>query len=92
MISHRLRPGLVSTAPSAVRPAGRTKPFQAGCAPRSIGKWSRAELADELGADASAIEAALSRRHVDGVVRLDDDRISTSPATRLLDGLEWIAV
>jgi hypothetical protein len=29
---------------------------------------------------------------VDGVVRLDDDRISTSPATRLLDGLDWIAV
>jgi predicted ArsR family transcriptional regulator len=54
--------------------------------------WSRAELADELGAEAPAIEAALTRLHAEGVVRLDDDRISASPATRRLDGLELLAV
>jgi DNA-binding IclR family transcriptional regulator len=54
--------------------------------------WSRAELARELGAEASAIEEVLSRLHAEGVVRLDDDRISASPATRRLDGLELIAI
>jgi hypothetical protein len=55
--------------------------------------WSRAELASELGGEASAIEAALSRLHGAGVVRLDDgERISASPATRRLDDLELIGV
>lgn len=54
--------------------------------------WSRAELASELGVEAPAIEAALSRLHGDGVVWLDDDQISASPATRRLDDLELIGI
>ena len=54
--------------------------------------WSRAELASELGTEAPAIEAVLSRLHAEGVVRLNDDRISASPATRRLDDLELIAI
>jgi hypothetical protein len=54
--------------------------------------WSRVELAGELGAEAPAIEAVLSRLHAEGVVRLDDDRISASSATRRLDYLELIAI
>jgi Mn-dependent DtxR family transcriptional regulator len=54
--------------------------------------WSRAELASELGVEAPAIEAALSRLHGEGVVWLDDDQISASPATRRLDDLELIGI
>lgn len=54
--------------------------------------WSRAELAGELGAEAPAIEAVLSRLCAEGVARLEDDRISASPATRRLDDLELIAI
>jgi hypothetical protein len=55
--------------------------------------WSRAELASELGGEAAAIEAALSRLHRAGVVRLDDDdQISASPTTRRLDDLEPIGL
>jgi hypothetical protein len=54
--------------------------------------WSRAELASELAEEAPAIEAALTRLREDGVVRLDDDRISASPAARRLDDLELIGV
>jgi len=54
--------------------------------------WSRAELASELSVGAPAIEAALSSLHGEGVVQLDDDQVSASPATRRLDGLELIAV
>ena len=54
--------------------------------------WSRAELASELDVEAAAIEAAVSRLHGDGVVRLDDDQVSASGAARRLDDLELIAL
>jgi Mn-dependent DtxR family transcriptional regulator len=54
--------------------------------------WSRAELASELGADAPAVQEALSRLQREGVVSLSDDQITASPAARRLDALELISV
>ena len=55
-------------------------------------RWSRAELASELGADASGLDSALRALHGQGVLCLAEDDVWASPATRRLDELELIGI
>jgi hypothetical protein len=54
--------------------------------------WSCAELATELGAEAPAIETALTRLHGEDVACVDGEQVRASRATRRLDELELISV
>jgi len=54
--------------------------------------WSRAELASEMDVEMAAVETALSRLHAEGVLRLENDEVSASPAMWRLDELELISI
>jgi DNA-binding GntR family transcriptional regulator len=55
-------------------------------------RWSRTELAAELGADATGLDGALAALHGQGVVCLAEDDVWASPAARRLDELELIGI
>ncbi|HMH48386.1 MAG TPA: hypothetical protein VK538_11805 [Solirubrobacteraceae bacterium] len=55
-------------------------------------RWSRTELAAELGADATGLDSALAALHGQGVVCLAEDDVWASPAARRLDELELIGI
>jgi hypothetical protein len=55
-------------------------------------RWSRAELAGELDADALTFEQALGELDADGVVCLAEGEVWASQAARRLDQLELIGV
>jgi DNA-binding GntR family transcriptional regulator len=55
-------------------------------------RWSRTELAAELGADATGLDRALAALHGQGVVCLAEDDVWASPAARRLDELELIGI
>ena len=54
-------------------------------------RWSRTELAAELGA-AAGLDGALAALHGQGVVCLAEDDVWASPAARRLDELELIGI
>ncbi|HMH47067.1 MAG TPA: hypothetical protein VK538_05070 [Solirubrobacteraceae bacterium] len=55
-------------------------------------RWSRTELAAELGADATGLDSALAALHGQGVLCLAEDDVWASPAARRLDELELIGI
>lgn len=55
-------------------------------------RWSRAELASELGADTTQLETALRALHAQGVLCLVEQDVWASPAARRLDELELIGI
>jgi hypothetical protein len=55
-------------------------------------RWSRTELAAELGADATGLDSAVAALHGQGVVCLAEDDVWASPAARRLDELELIGI
>jgi DNA-binding GntR family transcriptional regulator len=55
-------------------------------------RWSRTELAAELGADATGLDSALAALHGQGVVCLAEGDVWASPAARRLDELELIGI
>jgi hypothetical protein len=55
-------------------------------------RWSRTELAVELGADATGLDSALAALHGQGVLCLAEDDVWASPAARRLDELELIGI
>ncbi len=59
---------------------------------RSETRYSAAQLAGELGADARALQDALGRLARSGVVCLDGSDVSPSPAARRIDELGLIGI
>jgi hypothetical protein len=55
-------------------------------------RWSRTELAAELGADATGLDSALAALHGQGVMCLAENDVWASPAARRLDELELIGI
>ena len=55
-------------------------------------KWSRAELAMEIGAEAPAVEDALRRLNGEGVLHVAEEEVWASRAARRLDELGLIGV
>ena len=55
-------------------------------------RWSRAELASELGAEATGLDSALAALHGQGVLCLAEDDVWASRAARRLDELELIGI
>lgn len=55
-------------------------------------RWSRTELAAELGADATGLHSALAALQGQGVLCLAEDDVWASPAARRLDELELIGI
>lgn len=55
-------------------------------------RWSRTELAAELGSDATGLDSALAALHGQGVLCLAEDDVWASPAARRLDELELIGI
>jgi DNA-binding GntR family transcriptional regulator len=55
-------------------------------------RWSRTELAAELGADATGLDSALAALHGQGVLCLAENDVWASPAARRLDELELIGI
>jgi DNA-binding GntR family transcriptional regulator len=55
-------------------------------------RWSRTELAAELGADATGLDSALAALDGQGVLCLAENDVWASPAARRLDELELIGI
>jgi DNA-binding GntR family transcriptional regulator len=55
-------------------------------------RWSRTELASELGADATSLDGALAALHGEGVLCVAEEDVWASPAARRLDELELIGI